>query len=98
MDEQTSQVDNVHELPSNRSLPSNGGNGGNGNLINFRLQELERRVGSLENKIDLLNTLLTKIDTKMDETASKSWTLKVGGTVLVIGLISIAINVGLNFI
>lgn len=51
---------------------SSGGNGGSGRdrLVNHRLNELERRVGRLEDSISEVQKLCIKIDGKIDSMMS----------------------------
>ena len=68
---------------------TSGGNG-NGGLTRHRLTELERRMGTLEGKVDDLGNTCTKIETKLDEIASKSYVLWIFGVttaVLVLSLV-----------
>ena len=67
-----------------------GGGNGNGGLTRYRLEELERRMTGVEGKVDLLINTCTKIETRMDELASKSYILRVFGAtaaVLVLSLV-----------
>lgn len=57
--------------------PKRGGNGNGGGAPNFRLSELERRVGILERKIGELNDLCIKIDTKLENVATTTSLWKV---------------------
>lgn len=58
-----------------------GTGGGNGGLTRHRLSELERRMGTLEGKVDDLAVTCAEIKTKLDEIASKSYVLWIfGGT------------------
>lgn len=52
-----------------------GGRNGNGGLARYRLDELERRMGTLEGEVRELVTKCTRIETKLDEIASKSYVL-----------------------
>ena len=61
------------------SAPGSGGGGGNGGLTRHRLDELERRMNGVEGELRQLNTTCTRIETKMDEIASKSYVLKAFG-------------------
>lgn len=68
---------------------TSGGNG-NGGLTRHRLNELERRMGTLEGKVDDLVVTCAEIKTKLDEIASKSYVLWIfGGTaaVLILSLV-----------
>ena len=49
-----------------------GGENGNGGLVGHRLNELERRVGALEGKVDVLATTCARIEARLDEVAAKS--------------------------
>jgi len=85
----------VTELGSKRTVhpPSSGGNG-NGVLTSHRLTELERRMGIVESKVDNLVNTCTRIETKLDTVASKSYVLWIfGGTsaVLVLTLVGHAV-------
>ena len=42
------------------------GNGGNGEVTRHRLDDLERRMGTVEEKVDEIRTTVTRIDTKLD--------------------------------
>ena len=59
--------------------PPGGGGNGNGGLVKHRLEELERRMTRLEEKVDTLAGTCTRIDTKMDDIASKSYVLRAFG-------------------
>ncbi len=61
--------------------PSTSGGNGNGGLTRYRLNELERRMGVLEGKVDELVTRCARIEARLDEIASKSYVLwTFGGT------------------
>ena len=55
----------VVELPGRGPLGGRNENGGNGNLVRYRLEELERRMGTLEDKVDRLTVTCTRIDEKL---------------------------------
>ena len=60
------------------------GSDSNGNGVHgFRLNELERRVGTLEGKVDRINDLCVKIETKLDTLATTAFVWKIfAGTVV----------------
>lgn len=74
---------------------SSGGNGGSGRdgLVHHRLNELERRVGRLEDSLSEVQTLCIKIDTKIDSMrsslASKTYVLWVSILAIVIALFTL---------
>ena len=69
--------------------PGHGPKGGNGDggVFDHRLNDLERRVGRLEDKIDSIGTICTRIETKMDSLATTTfiWMIFAGtlGTIVV---------------
>lgn len=68
--------ENVVSLEKNpRNLHGSGNGGGNGNLTRHRLKDLERRMETLEGKVDDLIGLCTRLDEKLNEVASKSYVL-----------------------
>lgn len=75
---------NGQEVPdppkANQSGRFNNGNGRD--LINYRLNELERRMNAVEGKLDKINDTCKKIDTKMDSMASKAFVLTYYGVTL----------------
>ena len=75
----------------NPAAPIGGPNGGdgNGNLIRHRLNELERRMGVLESKVDTLAITCTRIETKLGDIASKSYVLWVFGVTAAVLLLSV---------
>ena len=76
---------NVADIRTGRQLPPHGGNGDGGGVTGFRLGELERRMGVIEGKVDDLTNTCTRIETKLNELASKSYVLWIfGGTAAVI--------------
>ena len=54
----------VIDISTQRQLAING-NGGNGNLTEYRLGQLEKKVEALESKIDGMAHQLTRIETKI---------------------------------
>ena len=76
------------------SSPIRETNGGNGSIVIHRLSELERRMGILETKVDNLSTTCTRIETKLNDIASKSYVLWIFGVtvaVLVLSLVGHAV-------
>ena len=69
--------ENVVELRSQEALGGRNGNGGNGTLVRYRLGELERRMGVLEDKVDRLIVTCTEINGKLSDLASKSYVLQI---------------------
>ena len=63
---------------SHRSSDSNG----NGSVTGYRLQELERRVGALEGKVDDISKLCIEIKTKLEGIATKGFVWMVVASVL----------------
>lgn len=58
-----------------------GGRNGNGGLTRYRLDEVERRMGTLEGEVRELVATCTRIETRLDEIAGKSYVLWIfGGT------------------
>ncbi len=76
------------EDPKSSPGASSGNGSGNGGLINHRLKELERRMDSVEGKIDNLNTTTTEIKTKLENLASKNFV----STTLVVTVILIILS------
>ncbi|MDE0717712.1 MAG: hypothetical protein OXH64_07230 [Rhodospirillaceae bacterium] len=70
-------TDNVHHLPPGPQPPVQRGhgsnNGGNGGTTLYRLSELERRVGVLEDKVDNLTNICIEINTKLSGMATKHY-------------------------
>ena len=62
---------------------------GNGGLVRHRLNDLERRMGVLESKVDDLAITCTRIETKLSDIASKSYVLWVFGVTTGILLVSL---------
>ena len=70
------------------------GGDGNGGLTRYRLDELERRMGVLENKVDDLTKAGARIETKLNDMPGKSYVLWIfGGTaaVLILSLVGHAV-------
>ena len=82
----TERSEKVVELRAQETLGGKNGNDGNGNLIRHRLGELERRMGVLEGKVDLLTTLCNEINTKINGFAEKSYVLRWFGITLLVTL------------
>ena len=75
-----------------------GGRNGNGGLTRYRIGELERRMGVLEGRVREIGDTCTRIETKLDDVAKKSYVLWIfGGTaaVLVLSLVGHAFIRGL---
>ena len=75
-----------------------GSNGGNGNLVNYRLNQLEEKVGKIEETLQSVNQLCIKIDTKLDEKASKSYVLTTFSVALVVAVTTIIAHVIIRYI
>ena len=73
--------------------PATGSHGGNGELTRHRLDEVERRMGVVERKVDELVTTCTRIETKLDEIASKSYVWRLFGGTAVVLLLSIVAHI-----
>ena len=73
------QGEKVVELRGQEALGGRNDNGGNGNLIRYRLGELERRMGVLEDKVDGLIVICTEINGKLSDLASKTYVLQIFG-------------------
>ena len=85
-----SRPENVVSMtPEGSPAPGGGGGNGNGGLTRHRLSELERRMGVVEGKVDELVTTCTRIETKLDEIASKSYVLRIFGGTAVVLILSI---------
>ena len=83
---------NVADLRGYRKPPGDDGNG-NGGLTRHRLDELERRMGVLEGKVDDLRNTCTRIETNLrnmtSNMASKSYVLWIFGGTTAAGILSI---------
>ncbi len=71
--------------PPTRPPGSDRGNG-NGRLTDHRLTELERRMGALETQVIDIGKGIARIETKLDEMASKSllWQVFAGSGALAV--------------
>ena len=85
-------VEDTQEPDAAASSSGNGGNGRDG-LVHHRLNELELRVGRLEDSISEVQTLCIKIDGKIDSMmsslASKAYVLWVSILAIVIALFTL---------
>lgn len=75
----TEYDENVVVIRDQEALGGRNGNGGNGNLVRYRLGELERRMGVLEAKLDALIVTCTQIDERQADLANKSYVLWIFG-------------------
>ena len=66
-----------------------GGRNGNGGLARYRLDELERRMGTLEGEVRELVVTCTRIETKLDEIASKSYVWRIFSGTAVLCIVTI---------
>ena len=73
-------AENVTPLNPSRNISGDGG--GNGDLTKHRLSELERRMTTLEDKVDGLVQTCTRIETALTNVASKNYVLTVLGITL----------------
>ena len=78
--------------------PGTGGRNGNGGLARYRLNELERRMGTLEGEVRELVTMCTRIETKLDEIASKSYVWRIFGGTAVFCMVTIAVHLLIQFL
>jgi len=74
----------VHPITPSRPQPTtdfggSGNGGGDGRLTEHRLTELERRMSALEEKADSIRDSCTRIETKLDGMASKTFVLTIFG-------------------
>ena len=82
-------------LPSRvpESAPAPPSNGSNGGLTGHRLNELERRMGVLEGKVDELRNTCTRIEANLQNMtsnmASKSYVLWIFGVTTAAGILTI---------
>ena len=88
--------DNIVNLARRRSLASDGNGNGGGNLVDYRLQELERRVNEMEQTTKKINDTVIKIDTKLDgiektikNLPSKSYVLWYSVVIIAVAFLSI---------
>ena len=80
----------VVQLRRQEALGGRNDNGGNGNIIHYRLDEIESRMGVLEDKVDGLIVTCTEINGKLSDLAGKSYVLQIFGVtaaVLVLTLV-----------
>ena len=64
--------------------PGGGNTGGGGDLVDYRLGELERRVGNLEESVGEIQKAVTAVQEQMKSVATKYWvSLLFGGVVVV---------------
>ena len=66
-----------------------GGGNGNGGLTRYRIGELERRMGVLEDRVHEIGNTCTRIETKLDEVAQKSYVLWIFGVTAAVLVLSI---------
>lgn len=92
----TDRDENVVELRGQEAFGGRNGNGGNGNVVRYRLEELERRMGILEDKVDRLTVTCTRIDErlgaladKLDDLPSKSYVLWIFGATAAVLAVSL---------
>ncbi|MDE0303196.1 MAG: hypothetical protein OXJ38_08375 [Gammaproteobacteria bacterium] len=78
----------VIDISTKRPLAANG-NGGNGNLTEYRLGQLEKKVETLESKVDGISHQLIRIETKMGNAA---WVVGCVGIPILVALLSIAVS------
>ena len=71
---------------------------GNGNLIRHRLNDLERRMGVLEGKVDALALTCARIEEKLSDIPSKSYVLSVFGVTLGMLIVSLVGHVLIRLI
>ncbi len=81
-----------------RKQPTNGDNGNGGSLVNFRLGELERRMGVMEDNLKTLTTLCTQINTRLDGMATGSFVWKAFGVSGGVAVLTLVAHVALRFI
>ena len=70
----------VVQFPGRKQAMGPGDNGGNGELTRHRLNELERRMGALEGKVDELRNTCTRVETSL---RYLTWMVGLGFTVLI---------------
>ena len=75
-----------------------GGRNGNGGLTRYRLDEVERRMGTLEGEVRELVTTCTRIETKLDEIASKSYVWRIFGRTAVFCMATILVHLLIQFL
>lgn len=77
-------------VPLDERSRAPGGNGGNGrDIVSFRLNELERRVGTVEEKVDTIKDICTRMEAKMESFATKSYVLWYMGTAILLVILSL---------
>ena len=78
--------------------PKRSGNGNGGGASNFRLSELERRVGVLESKIEKVNDLCIEIKTKLENVATSASVWKLFAGTLGISVLTFIGHIFLRYI
>ena len=73
--QQPGQIEPLH--PPGAQKPTGNGNGNGRDLVNYRLSELERRMGNVEEKLDKINDTCNKIDTTLKSMATKAFVLSI---------------------
>ena len=76
-----------------RKGTENGNGNGNGRLTEYRLQELERRMGALEDDIGEVTQSCTRIETRLESVASKSQLWQVFAGILGTAVVSLVAHV-----
>lgn len=94
----TDTAEKLTLVGASRNLSGDGGGGGNGNLVAYRLTEVERRVSTLEGKVDDIKIICTRIETRMEEVPSKSYVWRIIVGVLFVSVITLVAHILIRYI
>ena len=92
-------MSNVYKITGrSQGLQQAGGDDGDGggSLVDFRLQELERRVGNVEALVKGVNDLCIEMKTKLDDVPSKSYVTWLFAGTATLAILSILAHVALR--